>query len=236
MGLWAYVEQSFGLWTVPGGMGVLADAMTKRLSERRVDVRLGTSALDVRLEGGRAVAVETEHGSIEADVVVCATDPRSLPALGAKAPRTRSTMPPVVCHLGISGSADLPHEVVLHGDPTLVVRTNGRAPDGCSAWTVLCTGPLSEDLVATLARRGFDVRDRVAVRVDRSPRQQVEELAGSAYGVRWQGRRTVDRKLAGVGVDGVHSVGAYSAADGTLPFVGLSAAVVAEEIGSVRRG
>ncbi len=41
MGMMAYVEQNFGVWTVPGGMGALAAALTKRLGERRVDVRTG---------------------------------------------------------------------------------------------------------------------------------------------------------------------------------------------------
>ena len=31
MGMWSYVEQSFGVWTVPGGLGVLAETMTRRL-------------------------------------------------------------------------------------------------------------------------------------------------------------------------------------------------------------
>jgi hypothetical protein len=36
--------------------------------------------------------------------------------------------------------------------------------------------------------------------------------------------------------DGVYVVGAHDAADASLPFVGLSAAVVAEQIGPARRG
>jgi len=237
MGLWAYVEQNFGVWTVPGGMGLLAAAMTKRLAERKVDVRLGTIALDLRLERGRVVSVETDRGCIDADVVVCAIDPRRLPTLFAEAQRTKPVVPPVVCHLGLTGApGELSHEVVLHGDPMLVVRTNGVAPDGCAAWTVLARGSLSEDVVTTLARRGIDVRDRVRVRVDRSPSAQVEELAGSAYGVLWEGRRSVDRKLAGMPYQGVYAVGAHAAVEGTLPFVGLSAAVVADQIGPAHRG
>ena len=237
MGLWAYVEQNFGVWTVPGGMGLLAVAMTKRLSERKVDVRLGTSALDLRLERGRVAAVETDHGCIDAEVVVCAIDPRGLPTLAAHARRTMPAMPPVVCHLGVTDAPmGLPHEVVLHGEPTLVLRTNGSAPDGCAAWTILGRGRLSEDVVVTLANRGIDVRDRVRVRVDRSPSAQVEELSGSAYGVLWQGRRSVDRKLAATPYHGLYAVGAHAAVEGTLPFVGLSAAVVADQIGPARRG
>jgi UDP-galactopyranose mutase len=232
MGLWSYVEQNFGVWTVPGGLGRLADVMTKRLGERRVEVLLGTTAHDLVMRGDRPVGVETDQGTLDADLVVCAVAPRNLPTLAPHVARTMPAIPPVVCHLGLSGEVpDLPHEVVLHGDPTLVVRTGGTAPEGCAAWTVLGRGRLAEDVVPALARLGIDVREQVQVRVDRSPRAQVEELAGSAYGVLWQGRATIDRKLASTPYDGVYAVGSHVAAGSGLPFVGLSAAVVAEQIG-----
>ena len=165
-------------------------------------------------------------------MVVCAIDPRGLPVLAPHVSRTMPAIPPVLCHLGLSGDLpDLPHEVVLHGDPTLVVRTNGTAPAGGAAWTVLGRGRLSEDVTVALARRGIDVRRQIEVRVDRSPRDQVEELAGSAYGMLWQGRATIDRKLAATPYAGVYGVGAHAAAGAGLPFVGLSAAVAAERIG-----
>lgn len=125
--------------------------------------------------------------------------------------------------------------MVLHGDPTLVVRTNGTAPVSAAAWTVLGRGRSVEDIVAVLARRGIDVREQVAVRVDRSPRDQLEELAGSAYGMAWQGRATTIHKLEAMPDDGVYAVGAHAAAGAGLPFVGLSAAVVAEQVGPAGR-
>lgn len=232
MGMWAYVEQNFGVWTVPGGMGLLAGAMTKRLAERKVQVLLGTTALDLVIEEGRVVAVRTDQGYVDADVVVVAVDPRGLPSLAPHVSRTMPAIPPVVCHLGLDGDApQLPHELVLHGDPTLVVRTNGTAPDGGAAWTILGRGRLSEDIVVALARRKVDVRELVRVRVDRSPRDQVEQLAGSAYGMLWQGRVTIDRKLGATQYAGVYAAGAHAAAGAGLPLVGLSAAVVAERIG-----
>jgi phytoene desaturase len=232
MGMWSYVEQNFGVWTVPGGMGLLAEAMTKRLGERKVEVLLGTTAFDLRVQDGRVVGVDTDRGSLDADVVVVAIDPRALPVLAPHVARTMPAIPPVVCHIGLSGDVpDLPHEVVLHGDPTLVVRTKGAAPDGGAAWTVLGRGRLSEDVLVALARSGIDVRRQVEVRVDRSPRDQVEELAGSAYGMLWQGRVTIDRKREATPYDGVYAVGAHAAAGAGLPFVGLSAAVAAERIG-----
>ena len=147
LGLLDYVEQNFGTWTVPGGMGLLAQALTKRLGERRVEVLLGTTVRDVVVREGRAVAVSTSAGDLDADVVVCAVDPRGLPALADHVRRTMPALPPVVSHLGLVGDLpDLPHEVVLHGDPTLVVRTGGTAPGGGAAWTcLLYTSPSPRD-------------------------------------------------------------------------------------------
>jgi len=235
MGMWAYVEQTFGVWTVPGGLGVLGETMTKRLRERRVRVLLATTARDLRLQGGRVVGVDTDQGLVDGDVVVCAVDPQGLPALAPHVARAMPALPPAVTHLGLAGEVpDLPHEVVLHGDPALVVRTGGTAPEGRAAWTVLArggSGGSGGDVLEELARRGVDVRRQVEVRVDRSPRDQVEELAGSAYGVLWQGRATVDRTLRGPPYAGVYVAGVHAAVGAELPLVGLVSAVVAERIG-----
>ncbi len=233
MGLMAYVEQNFGVWTVPGGMGALAAAMTKRLAERRVDVRLGTTARDIVVRDGRPVGVDTDDGLVEADLVVCAVDPRLLPVLAPLVERTMPAIPPVVCHLGLHGDVpQLPHEVVLHGDPTIVVRTNGTAPSGNAAWTLLGRGRLAEDIVTALARRGVDIRGNVEVRVDRSPRELVETWGGSPYGVLWQGRATLSRRIGTTTpIAGVYCAGAHAAPGAGVPFVGLSAALVAQEIG-----
>jgi phytoene dehydrogenase-like protein len=243
MGMTAYVEQNFGVWTVPGGMGALAAALTKRLGERRVDVRLGTTADDIVLADGHPTGVDTDHGMLEADVVVCAVDPRVIPALAPHVRKTMPALPPVVVHLGLRGEVpDLPHEVVLHGDPLLVVRTNGTvpgrtalegtAPDGASAWTVLGRGRLAEDVVTALARRKIDIRANVEVRVDRSPRELVETWGGSPYGVLWQGRSTLTQRMGTrTPIKDVYCAGAHAAPGSGVPFVGLSGALVAEEIG-----
>jgi phytoene dehydrogenase-like protein len=233
LGMMSYVEQNFGVWTVPGGMGAFGAALTKRLSERRVDVRLGTTARDVVLKDGRAVGVETDSGLVDAEVVVCAVDPRRLPSLETMVRRTMPAIPPVVCHVGLRGDLpDLPHELVLHGDPLLVVRTNGQAPEGAAAWTVLGRGKIAEDVLTALARRGIDVRSAVQVRVDRSPRNLVEAWGGSPYGVLWQGRATLAQR-AGTRTPwpNVLCAGAHAAPGAGVPFVGLGAALVAQAVG-----
>jgi phytoene dehydrogenase-like protein len=231
-GLTAYLEQRFGAWTVTGGMGVLRDALVRRLGTRGVDV-VRAHADDVVLREGRAVGVATADGDLDADVVVCAIDPRGLPSLARLVRRAVPAMPPAVCHVGLEGSVpDLPHELVVHGDPTLVVRTGGRAPEGGAAWTVLARGRVSEDVLTTLSGRGIAVRDRVVTRVDRSPADLVEAWHGTPLGVEWRGRGTVRRRLGpATPVPGVFACGAHANPGSGLPYVGLSAALVAQEVG-----
>ncbi|MBB6626366.1 FAD-dependent oxidoreductase [Nocardioides sp. KIGAM211] len=233
-GLTAYLEQRFGAWTVPGGMAQLGTVLGERMTTRRVTVLTSTQARDVVVRGGRAVAVALEGGGeLDADVVVCAIDPRRLPALAVHVARTMPAIPPVVCHLGLSGELpDLPHELVLHGNPTLVVRPGGTAPDGHSAWTIHGRGHLAEDILRALARHQVDVRAHVVTRLDRSPRELVEQWGGSPLGVLWQGRATVRRRLGPTTpVPGVYAAGAHATPGGGLPFVGLSAALVAQAVG-----
>lgn len=233
MGVTAYLEQTFGAWTLPGGLSALGAVLAERLETRRVTVERDTSALDIVLRDGRAVGVRTTTGDLDADAVVCAIDPRRLPALAVSVHRTMPAIPPVVAHVGLEGDVpDLPHEVVLHGDPMLVVRTGGTAPDGGAAWTILGRGRLAEDVLRALARHKVDLRSHVVTRIDRSPRDLVDAWGGSPLGVLWQGRATVrDRLGPTTPVPGVYAAGAHATPGSGLPFVGLSAALVAQAIG-----
>jgi UDP-galactopyranose mutase len=232
-GVVAYLEQRFGAWTVPGGMALLGTALGQRLATRGVTVLIGTPARDLVVREGRVVAVALERGAIDADVVVCAVDPRRLPTLAPFVARTMPAIPPVVCHLGLEGDVpDLAREVVLHGDPVLTIRTGGTAPEGCSAWTVLGRGRLAEDITRAMARHRIDVRPNVVTRIDRSPRDLVERWGGSPLGVLWQGRATVRNRLGPTTpIAGVYAAGAHATPGSGLPFVGLSAALVAQVIG-----
>lgn len=232
-GVDVYLEQRFGAWTVPGGLAALGTAMAARLELRGVTVLTGTEALDLVVRDGRVAAVRTADGELDADHVVVAIDPRRLPALASYVRRTMPAMPPVVCHVGLAGDVpDLPHEVVVHGDPLLVVRTGSRAPDGAAAWTVLGRGRIAEDVLLALARQGIDVRRQVVARVDRSPRDLVEAWGGSPWGVLWQGPRTSrDRLGPRTPIPGVLTAGAHATTGSGLPFAGLSAALVAAVVG-----
>ena len=233
LGLLDYLELKFGTWTFPGGMGVLADLMAKRLAERRVTVLTSTTATDVVMGPSGPVAVATDSGQVDADRVVVAIDPRRLPALAPYVARTMPAIPPTVTHLGLArGVPDLPREVVVHDEYVVTVRTDGSAPDGKAAWTLLGRGRLSEDLLVALARKGIDVRDADETRIDRSPLTLVEHYSGSPAGVLWQGRGTVrDRLGTRTPLAHVYAAGAHTGGGGWLPFVGLSAAVAAEAVG-----
>jgi phytoene dehydrogenase-like protein len=232
-GLVAYLEQRFGAWSVTGGMASLTAALAARMATRGVTVALEVEATDIVVRDGRAVAVATASGAVDADVVVCAVDPRMLPALAPYVERTMPAMPPVVCHVGLSAPVrDLPHEVVVHGDPLLIVRSGGRAPAGGAAYTVLGRGSLAEDILRALARHRLDLRTDLVTRVDLSPRDLVQQWRTSPYGVLWEGRGTVRHRLGPrTPIAGVYAAGAHATPGAGLPFVGLSAALVAQVVG-----
>lgn len=235
-GVDAYLEQCFGAWRVPGGMGRLAEVFADRLATRRVTVHTGRPARDLAVTAGRVTGVRTDDGTVAADRVVVAVDPRGLPALAKHVRRTMPAIPPVMTHLGLSGDAPvLDHDVIVHGDALITVRPDGEAPDGGFAWTLLGRGKLAEDMLLVLARAGLDVRDHVLTRVDRSPRELVEAWHGSPYGVLWQGRTTVMRRLGPTTpIEGVYAAGAHAAPGAGVPYVVQSGALVAAVIGPAR--
>ncbi|MEU4113654.1 NAD(P)/FAD-dependent oxidoreductase [Kitasatospora sp. NPDC028055] len=73
-----YMEQSFGVWYVRGGLRALADAVFRRCELRKVDFRFDTPVTRVLVEDGRARGVETADGRIDADLVVSAMDAGAL--------------------------------------------------------------------------------------------------------------------------------------------------------------
>ncbi|GAC1379284.1 MAG: hypothetical protein NVSMB48_02380 [Marmoricola sp.] len=234
MGLWTYVEENFGTWRPVGGMAALRGALLGRLETRGVTTLTDTTVEDLALENGRVVGVRTTAGAIDADIVVVANDPRRLPSLAELVRKTTPAIPPVITHLGLSGELpELDGELVLHGDPTIVIRSEPGMPEGSAAWTVFARGRIAEDLVNVLARNGFKIRKNIEVRVDRSPRTLVELWHGSPLGTVWQGRATFDQRLGPTTpIPGVYLAGAHSKLGSGLPAVGLSAAAVASLIGS----
>jgi UDP-galactopyranose mutase len=234
VGVTSYLEQRFGGWRVPGGMGRLAELLAARLALRGVTVRTGTSVTDLVVREGRVVAVRTPEGDAEADAVVVAIDPRRLPSLAPYVERTMPAIPPVVSHLGLRGDVpELTHDIVFNAEPMITVRPGPGAPEGGAAWTLLGRGKIAEDMMLALVRHGLDVRENIVTRVDLSPRDLVEQWNGSPMGVLWQGRGTVRSRLGPTSpVAGVYVAGAHAAPGAGVPFVTQSAALVAQVIGS----
>lgn len=234
MGLWTYIEENFGTWRPVGGMTALRAALLNRLETRKITALTSTEVTDLVVENGRVVGVTTDAGPLDADIVVLTGDPRRLPCLAEAVLKTTPAIPPVIAHLGLVGEdlPQLPGEVVLHGDPAVVVRPEPDAEPGTAAWTVLARGRIAEDLVNVLHRNGLKVRKNIEARVDRSPRVQVEHWHGSPLGTAWQGRATFEQRLGPTTpIAGVYLAGAHSKTGSGLPSVGLSAAALAALIG-----
>lgn len=236
---WAALEhrlaERFGAWTVPGSMAALAGAMEQRLAVRKVSVHTSTRVLDVLVRGGRAVGVRTEHGDVDADAVVCAVDPRHLPALAAHVRARPAPLPDLTC-LAVEGGVDRlvdgAAEVVLHQrrGGSVVLRP-ARAPAGASAFSVL-TRTGDGDVLDVLAAHGVDVRSRVVGRTDLGAADLAGRWGGSPHGVAWAGRRTAWQRLGPLTpVPGVLAAGAHASAGSGLAFAGLSSALVAAALG-----
>jgi len=239
-----YIERSFGVWDVRGGMGSLVDALVTRLDERGVDVTYDAEIVAIHADADAVSGVETASGSFHAaQVVVTDLDPRAvfgrlLQHPAAEAGRrvfdvATPAIPMSATHLGLRGDVpDLPAEVVLHGDPLIVVTTTDGAPAGCRAWTVHHRGAPGEDIVVTMVRRGLDVRNLVVARLERDAVAQIQATAASPYGLAWAGHRAHARRAALVQpLLGLHLVGSGVHPGAGIPYVGWGAAHVAARVG-----
>jgi phytoene desaturase len=143
-----------------------------------------------------------------------------------------------------------PHPVE---DPTLyVARADDPllAPPGDEAWFVLVNAPrhgpvdwdepgrassYAEHLLARLATRGLDVRDRLALRQWRSPadlERATRSPGGAIYGTSSNGARAAFlRPRNRSPVPGLYLVGGSAHPGGGLPLVAMSAAIVAGLVG-----
>jgi phytoene dehydrogenase-like protein len=237
----AYVERSFGIWRGPSGLGELRDALVLRLAERGVDVRYGSPVTSVKVEGGRVKGVEVGDGiRFSADVVVACIDPLAVFAellgIGFSRPArlfraARRVMPPAVTRLGLRGAdaGGSGGDIVLHGDPLIVVSAGGTAPEGHCARTVRTRGATDDDVLTVMASRGLDVRAEVATRLDGEP-------PGSApiddRDIAWDGWRAHLRRSAlAEPVAGLYVLGARLTPGATIPEVGWTAAHVAGRVG-----
>jgi phytoene desaturase len=141
-------------------------------------------------------------------------------------------------------------------DPTIFVTVADDPlvrPDGYEAWFVLVNAPphgrgpdavdwrqpgladaYADRVLATLAARGLDVRDRLLFREVRTPADLAEETAtpgGAIYGTPRHGVTGLLRPPNRGPVPGLYLVGGSTHPGGGLPMVALSAGIVARHIG-----
>ncbi|MFC1416816.1 phytoene desaturase family protein [Streptacidiphilus cavernicola] len=108
-----YMEQSFGVWYVTGGMRALADAVLRRCEQRRVALRFDTRVERV-LGGERVSGVRlADGGELAADVVVCDAAPRVV-GLGEPGSRLAPGRFSVLLALRGERAAEVPHRTVVH--------------------------------------------------------------------------------------------------------------------------
>ncbi|MFI0721114.1 phytoene desaturase family protein [Streptomyces sp. NPDC021224] len=118
-----YLEATFGVWYVRGGLRALADAVYERCRERRVEFRFDASVADLLVADGRAAGVRLADGSeVPADIVVAGAPLPALAAAGGAAgtpwpftgPRGESGRFSV--HLALRGSRPqgCAHRTVVH--------------------------------------------------------------------------------------------------------------------------
>ena len=235
VGVWSYLERTFGRWTIEGGFGALADGLVQRASERKITMRTSAEVVAVITAGGTVTGVRLADGTeLPADIVVSDIDPRELygqlvddPAAKKVRKRILSThqaQAAYVVHLGLKDPVPtLPFETVLHGTPTVVVRTGGQAPVGHQAWSVLVHGYPTDDVLDLLIARGLHIRENVVSR-QTSPSWWA--------GVAWEGYKTARRRAANVSpVKGLYCVGAGAHPGSGVPATTLGAAIVADAIG-----
>lgn len=218
-----YVERNFGLWRFPGGRPALADALTVRLDERKVDIVPRTTATGIVFADGVATGVETSGGVIPADLVVwCAPN---LPT-PMKAIDEMRLIPSSRTYVTLDDSApDLPDEILVHSNPPVRMWTSSPGQ-----WTI--EHERGEDPLVAMARCGLDIRTAVTARWEQSPAELVRQCH---WGWQWQRWRTA---LALPGVNptgGVYLAGAHAHPGGSLELIGMATAAIAAAIGPAPR-
>lgn len=225
-GLEVYLEQRFGLWDIVGGPEALATSLANRMETRNVEVHVDTPVRDIVVRDNTAVAVTIDGGEVDADAFVVAADPRRFPALERLTTQTLPAIPQAISWIELDAPLDMPREVVLHGGAMVTLRHTG------THLTAIAHAALGEDLVTALRRHRIDLRGRIVRQYDRSPPQAVEMWNGSPLGISWAGPRTVfDRPGPTTPIKNLYAAGAHATPGAGLPFVGLSASLVAQALG-----
>lgn len=241
----AYMEQSFGVWYVGGGMRSLAEAVYRRCEQRGVEFHFGTAVTEVLGADGRVTGVAAGERRFEADTVLSARaestaqpgQARLTVLLALRGERPSGTAVRTVVHArdtaaelrSLFDAAEFPRHptVQVHrpDDPRL-------APEGNEAVTLTVTVPLAEvpdgyadHLLDHLAAAGLDLRERVLWREQLAPLRThpLPSLAGAGGDYLSPPNAT--------GLTGLYRIGASAHPGGGLARAGMSASIVAGLVG-----
>lgn len=246
-----YMEQSFGVWYVRGGIRRLAEAVHRRCEQRGVEFRFGTRVTEVLTDGGRASGVAAGRQHIPADLVLTAEPPaepqvprtgRLTVLLALRGPRPAGTAYRTVVHArdqqreldAVFTRAALPEQptVQLHrpDDPSL-------APDRDHETATLTVtipdqlalpGPdlsaYADHLLDHLAAFGLDLRPRVLWRETRVSLGQTPPSLPGAHGHYLNPPNQSP-------TPGLYRIGAGAHPGGGLARAGMSASITAALIG-----
>ncbi|MEU9126789.1 FAD-dependent oxidoreductase [Kitasatospora sp. NPDC048540] len=255
-----YMEQSFGVWYVEGGIRALAGAVYRRCELRGVEFRFGTPVTEVLTDGGRVSGVLADGKPLDADLVVAAGGhDRLVPGRSARpVPSAGARLLTVFLALDGARPAGTPHRTVVHAaDPAREwdeVFGAGALPERP---TVQVLRPDDASLVPAGGHEAVTLTVTVPEQGEPGPAELesytdglLAHLAAAGLDLRGRVRRRETRisgpmpppALAGAGgaylgapnrsaVPGLYLVGADAHPGGGLARVGMSASITAGLIG-----
>ena len=124
----AFVEEAFGAWHIPGGLGNLADKLAQRVRELGGKIIINTPVAEIITDNGAAVGVRLVNDEVvDADIVISNVDAEILyKKLLSKSRKTRGTRKRLskatpsfsgfTLMLGLSGRSNLSHHTVFFPD------------------------------------------------------------------------------------------------------------------------
>ena len=229
--IWHYVERNFGRWRFDNDMVGLADALTKRLGERKVDMHFNTHVVGITMKFGRVIGIETTNGPVEADIVVWASGHR-LP--GTRQPDFAGTK--TLTGIELDGQA-LPSSLMVHGKTCLKAWESGP-----NRWVI--SSLQNADPIRTLKHLGIGP-EAIRTQVEFSrPKYTFEyaEMSGSGLNLELKSSRLKSNpnanKVPRPAVSpspGLFVVGGAAVPDSSLELTGMGTAAVAEAIGPASR-
>lgn len=204
-----YVERNFGLWRFAGGHQAFAEALTKRLAERKVE--LHTSTLAHSFSTG---FVETERGRMGADVIIwCAPLPENV-STKARARKARART-----FVVLNSSEPFPEEAMAHGPAVIrMSRENNR---------LTLEHEDHIDPIDYLATLGLDMRDMIDKRYTLSA---TEVSQYGHFGYEYSGWKTILERPGIKPIPGVFFAGAHAHPGTSIEMIGMATTTIAESL------